>query len=131
MDAELIPTVGREFSLSVKRWLDQNLGARHDLPTLAQEFHVSTRTMLRRFGDEAGETPLAYLQAARVRRARHLLETTDRTVGGIAADVGSGTATPERSAASLPGTRADGRGSTARYPIVAAMATAGQIRRET
>jgi transcriptional regulator GlxA family with amidase domain len=90
VDPGLIPTVGREFSLSVKRWLDQNLSARYDLPTLAQEFHVSTRTMLRRFGDEAGETPLAYLQTVRVRRARHLLETTDRTVASIAADVGYG-----------------------------------------
>ncbi|MYX08202.1 helix-turn-helix domain-containing protein [Streptomyces sp. SID8375] len=88
VDPELIPTVGREFSLGVKRWLDQNLSTRYDLPTLAQEFHVSTRTMLRRFGDEAGETPLAYLQTVRVRRARHLLETTDRTVASIATDVG-------------------------------------------
>ncbi|WP_327249832.1 GlxA family transcriptional regulator [Streptomyces sp. NBC_01320] len=88
VDSALIPTVGRDFSLSVKRWLDQNLSARYDLPTLAQEFHVSTRTMLRRFGDEAGETPLAYLQTVRVRRARHLLETTDRTIASIAADVG-------------------------------------------
>ncbi|MFJ8595165.1 GlxA family transcriptional regulator [Streptomyces sp. NPDC093598] len=88
VDVALIPTVGREFSLSVKRWLDQNVSARYDLPTLAQQFHVSTRTMLRRFGEEAGETPLAYLQRVRVRRARHLLETTDRTVASIAADVG-------------------------------------------
>ncbi|GAA2807184.1 helix-turn-helix domain-containing protein [Kitasatospora sp. CM 4170] len=88
VDPALMPTVGREFSLGVKRWLDQNLGARYDLPALAREFHVSTRTMLRRFAAEAGETPLAYLQAVRVRRARHLLETTDRTVAGIAADVG-------------------------------------------
>ncbi|MCH0564623.1 GlxA family transcriptional regulator [Streptomyces sp. MUM 2J] len=88
VDSELLPTVGRDFSLSVKRWLDRNLSTRYDLPTLAQEFHVSTRTMLRRFGDEAGQTPLAYLQTARVRRARLLLETTDRTVSGIAADVG-------------------------------------------
>ncbi|OIJ99108.1 GlxA family transcriptional regulator [Streptomyces colonosanans] len=88
VDSELVPTAGREFSLNVKRWLDQNLGARYDLPALAQEFHVSTRTMLRRFGEEAGETPLGYLQAVRVRRAKHLLETTDRTVASIAADVG-------------------------------------------
>jgi transcriptional regulator GlxA family with amidase domain len=88
VDPGLIPTVGRGFSLSVKRWLDQNLRSRYDLPALAQEFHVSTRTLLRRFGDEAGETPLAYLQTARVRRARHLLETTDKTVASIAADVG-------------------------------------------
>ncbi|KUJ65620.1 AraC family transcriptional regulator [Streptomyces albus subsp. albus] len=88
VDSGLIPTAGREFSLSVKRWLDQNLSARYDLSTLAHEFHVSTRTLLRRFGGETGETPLEYLQTARVRRARHLLETTDRTVAGIAADVG-------------------------------------------
>ncbi|MFD8588705.1 GlxA family transcriptional regulator [Streptomyces sp. NPDC059637] len=88
VDPELLPTVGREFSLGVKRWLDQNLGARYDLPALAREFHVSTRTMLRRFGEETGRTPLAYLQTARVRRAEHLLETTDRTVADIAADVG-------------------------------------------
>lgn len=90
VDAGLLPTVGREFSLGVKRRLDRSLGARYDLPALAREFHVSTRTMLRRFGDEAGQTPLAYLQTARVRRARHLLETTDRTVASIAADVGYG-----------------------------------------
>ncbi|MFE1782532.1 GlxA family transcriptional regulator [Streptomyces sp. NPDC059506] len=88
VDPELLPAVGREFSLGVKRWLDQNLGARYDLPALAREFHVSTRTMLRRFGEETGRTPLAYLQTARVRRAEHLLETTDRTVADIAADVG-------------------------------------------
>lgn len=88
VDPGLMPTVGKEFSLGVKRWLDQNLNARYDLAALAQEFHVSTRTMLRRFGAEADETPLAYLQTARVRRATHLLETTDRTVARIAADVG-------------------------------------------
>ncbi|MFD6812509.1 helix-turn-helix domain-containing protein, partial [Streptomyces anthocyanicus] len=47
-----------------------------------------TRTLLRRFGAETGRTPLAYLHTARVRRARHLLETTDRTIAAIAADVG-------------------------------------------
>ncbi|MGW5733308.1 MULTISPECIES: GlxA family transcriptional regulator [Streptomyces] len=88
VDSALIPTPGREFSLSVKRWLDQNLRTRYDLPALADEFHVSTRTLLRRFGREAGETPLAYLHAARVRRARHLLESTDQTVAGVAAEVG-------------------------------------------
>ena len=49
---------------------------------------VSTRTLLRRFSDETGQSPLRYLQASRVRRARHLLETTDRTVAAVAAAVG-------------------------------------------
>ncbi|HEY9370890.1 helix-turn-helix transcriptional regulator, partial [Streptomyces sp.] len=55
---------------------------------LSDTFKVSTRTMLRRFADETGQSPLAYLQSSRVRRARHLLETTHRTVAGIAAAVG-------------------------------------------
>ncbi|MER5207596.1 helix-turn-helix domain-containing protein [Streptomyces sp. NPDC002825] len=88
VDLEVMPTTGRGFSPTVMRWLDQNLAARYDLPALAREFGVSTRTMLRRFGDETGRTPLAYLHSARVRRARHLLETTDRTVARIAAEVG-------------------------------------------
>ncbi|WP_418959497.1 GlxA family transcriptional regulator [Streptomyces tritici] len=92
VDPALVPAAGEEFSSAVKRWLDLNLAARYDLSALARAFHVSTRTMLRRFGEETGETPLAYLQSARVRRARHLLETTDRTVASVAAEVGYGDA---------------------------------------
>lgn len=88
VDARLLPALGAEFSQSVKRWLEQHLCERYDLGLLAEAFQVSTRTMLRRFRDETGESPLAYLQAARVRKAEHLLETTDRTVARIAADVG-------------------------------------------
>lgn len=88
VEPDMLPTVGHDFSLGVKRWLDQNLDARYDLSVLAREFHVSTRTMLRRFGDEAGRSPLEYLQAARVARARYLLEATDKPVARIAADVG-------------------------------------------
>ncbi|WP_031012964.1 GlxA family transcriptional regulator [Streptomyces sp. NRRL F-5727] len=88
VDPDLLPATGHAFSAGVMRRLDQNLAARYDLPSLAREFGVSTRTLLRRFGAETGRTPLAHLQAARVRRARHLLETTDRTVAAIAADVG-------------------------------------------
>ena len=43
---------------------------------------------LRRFADETGQSPLEYLQSSRVRRARHLLEATNRTVGSISAAVG-------------------------------------------
>lgn len=88
VDPDLLPALGHEFARGVQRWLDQNLTARYDLPALAQAFHVSTRTMLRRFGEETGQSPLAYLQAARVRRARRLLESTDTTIARIAADVG-------------------------------------------
>ncbi|MGA4960150.1 GlxA family transcriptional regulator [Streptomyces lavendulocolor] len=88
VDPRLLPQPGREFSQQVMRRLDQNLAERYDLAALAAAFRVSTRTLLRRFGEETGRSPLAHLQDSRVRRARHLLETTDRTVAAIAATVG-------------------------------------------
>ncbi|MFF3755520.1 GlxA family transcriptional regulator [Streptomyces sp. NPDC002185] len=88
VDARLLPRPGNEFSRRVMRHLDQNLSARYDLAALADTFRVSTRTLLRRFAASTGRSPLQYLQTARVRRARHLLETTDRTVASIATAVG-------------------------------------------
>ncbi|OKJ88812.1 AraC family transcriptional regulator [Streptomyces sp. TSRI0107] len=88
VDPRLLPQPGREFSQRVMRRLDQNLAERYDLAALADAFRVSTRTLLRRFAEETGRSPLAHLQASRVRRARHLLETTDRTVAAVAAAVG-------------------------------------------
>ncbi|MEW1636911.1 helix-turn-helix domain-containing protein [Streptomyces sp. NPDC093801] len=87
-DPRLLPQPGREFSQRVMRRLDQNLAERYDLAALADAFQVSTRTLLRRFAEETGHSPLVHLQASRVRRARHLLESTDRTVAAIAAAVG-------------------------------------------
>ncbi|MGW7285452.1 GlxA family transcriptional regulator [Streptomyces sp. NPDC054847] len=88
VDPRLLPQPGREFSQQVMRRLDQKLTERYDLAALADAFGVSTRTLLRRFAEETGRSPLAHLQASRVRRARHLLETTDRPVSAVAAAVG-------------------------------------------
>ncbi|MGV9266886.1 GlxA family transcriptional regulator [Kitasatospora sp. NPDC003701] len=88
VDVRLLPQPGNGFSRRVMRRLDQNLAARYDLAALADAFRVSTRTLLRRFADETGQSPLEYLQSSRVRRARHLLETTDRTVASISTAVG-------------------------------------------
>lgn len=88
VDARLLPQPGDEFSGGVMRWLDQNLSTRYDLAALANTFNVSSRTLLRRFAAETGRSPLEHLRSARVRRARHLLATTDRTVASISAAVG-------------------------------------------
>lgn len=88
VDPRLLPQPGGEFSQRVMRRLEQSLAERYDLAALAGAFQVSTRTLLRRFAEETGRSPLAHLQAARVRCARHLLETTDRTVAAVAAAVG-------------------------------------------
>ncbi|MFD0689910.1 GlxA family transcriptional regulator [Actinomadura fibrosa] len=88
VDARLLPRPGNAFSHRVMRRLDQDLTARYDLTALAAASNVSARTLLRRFSAETGQSPLGYLQSARVRRARHLLETTDLTIAAVAATVG-------------------------------------------
>lgn len=57
---------------------------------------MSTRTLNRRFREHTGTTPLQWLHRARVRRAQHLLETTDRPVDRIGAEVGFGSPTAFR-----------------------------------
>jgi transcriptional regulator GlxA family with amidase domain len=88
VDQHLLPATGTSFSNEVQRYLDQHLEDRYDLAALAAHFRTSTRTLLRRYKADTGEPPLAYLQRARVRRARHLLENTDRGVGEIRTSVG-------------------------------------------
>lgn len=88
IDLDLLPRAGGHFAQSVMRHLDQHLAAPYDLRSIAAAANVSSRTLLRRFASEAGESPLRYLQKARVRRARHLLETTDRSAAAITAAVG-------------------------------------------
>jgi transcriptional regulator GlxA family with amidase domain len=88
VDSSLLPRGGSDFCRRVMRRLDQEMAEPYDLGALAAEFHVSTRTLLRRFAAEAGQSPLAYLQGSRVRRARHLLESSERPVSQVARAVG-------------------------------------------
>ncbi|WP_235871222.1 helix-turn-helix domain-containing protein [Rhodococcus spongiicola] len=85
----MLPAERAPFADDVGAWLVEHLAEPYDLNRLAGAFHVSTRTMLRRFGAETGQTPLGFLGRARVRVARNLLETTDLSVGRIAERVGS------------------------------------------
>lgn len=87
IDETLEGSVRQAFSTNVRRDLLTNLDREYDLPALAAAHHVSTRTMLRRFRAETGQTPLDFLQAARVSRAKQLLEATDLSVEQIARSV--------------------------------------------
>lgn len=77
-------------------WLQDNLNRDLTLPDIAAEAGLSTRTLIRRFRDQTGTTPLQWLHRARIRRAQHLLETTQHSVERIAAQVGFGSATAFR-----------------------------------
>ncbi len=88
VDHELLPVPHARFSDDVRDWLRRHLREPYDLGRLADQFHVSTRTLLRRFGRETSESPLAFLQQTRIAAARRLLETLDLSVQEIVAEVG-------------------------------------------
>ncbi|MGP3776837.1 GlxA family transcriptional regulator [Streptomyces sp. SDT5-1] len=77
-------------------WLQENLERDLSLADIAAHAGISTRTLMRRFREQTGCTPLQWLHRARVRRAQHLLETTQDPVERIAAQVGFGSPTAFR-----------------------------------
>ncbi|QBX57536.1 helix-turn-helix domain-containing protein [Nocardioides seonyuensis] len=76
------------FSTAVRAHLLDRIDEAYDLAALAAHFHVSTRTLLRRFRAETNQTPLDFIQSARIGRAKRLLETTDLGVAEVSAAVG-------------------------------------------
>lgn len=79
-----------DFAGQVMASLEQRLGTPYNLDELAAAFHVSSRTLLRRFKTESGITPLAHLQQARVAQARRLLEAGADSVARVTEKVGYG-----------------------------------------
>ncbi|MEV7674630.1 MULTISPECIES: GlxA family transcriptional regulator [unclassified Streptomyces] len=77
-------------------WLRENLARDLTLADIAARSGTSTRTLIRRFRDQTGTTPLQWLHRARIRRAQHLLETTEHSVERIGAQVGFGSPTTFR-----------------------------------
>ncbi|MGW0045408.1 GlxA family transcriptional regulator [Rhodococcus sp. NPDC003348] len=84
----MVPTTSGPFATAVQRWLVDHLTEPYNLSRLADAFHVSTRTLLRRYGGEEGRTPLAFLQEARIAAAKRLLADTDVPIGDIPRRVG-------------------------------------------
>ncbi|QYF94139.1 helix-turn-helix domain-containing protein [Massilia sp. PAMC28688] len=90
IDARMMAPPAAGFGASVRAWIDHRLAEPYDLQRLADSFHVSPRTLLRRFKDDTGATPLGYLQRARVDKARLLLESTTLAVAQVTGQVGYG-----------------------------------------
>ncbi len=77
-------------------WLQDNLGRDLTLTDIAAHAGTSTRTLIRRFREQTGTTPLQWLHRARIRRAQHLLEATRHSVERIGTQVGFGSPTAFR-----------------------------------
>jgi transcriptional regulator GlxA family with amidase domain len=69
-------------------WLTSNITKPVSIDDLATAMHVSYRTLNRRFLDITGMTPLTYLQALKIERAKELLESTPGDFEEITEKVG-------------------------------------------
>jgi transcriptional regulator GlxA family with amidase domain len=81
----------REPLRELQAWLPDHLEEDLSVPALARRACMSERNFARAFRDETGMTPAAYVEAARVERARIALETGDLPVEAIARQAGFGT----------------------------------------
>jgi transcriptional regulator GlxA family with amidase domain len=88
VDASMFTPAEPSFARAVSDWLERRIAEPYDLALLAQAFHVSPRTMLRRVKLETAETPLGLLQRARVEKAKHLLLKTNLSIARITEAVG-------------------------------------------
>ena len=79
-------------------WMLENLALPYGLDTLARRAHMSRRTLTRRFREETGVPPMTWLAAARIDRARELLETTTEPVENIGRLTGLGAPAAVRAA---------------------------------
>jgi transcriptional regulator GlxA family with amidase domain len=83
---------------ALREWMLGDLARPLDVDTLAARVHLSRRTFLRRFREETGTSPMAWLTSARLDRARELLETTDVPVEHLGRHTGLGSAATVRAA---------------------------------
>jgi transcriptional regulator GlxA family with amidase domain len=81
----------RDTLVQLASWIADHLGDDLSVPVLAARTSMSVRNFSRRFAQEFGSTPGAYVEAVRVEAGRRLLETTGRGLTDIARDCGFGT----------------------------------------
>ena len=71
-------------------WMAENTDVDQSLEALSKRAGMSARTLIRRFREQTGTTPLQWSSLARVRRVQSLLETTNMALEQIAHEVGFG-----------------------------------------
>jgi transcriptional regulator GlxA family with amidase domain len=87
-----VPECDAETLGPLLAWITENLDEELSVESLARQARMSPRTFARRFRQETGTTPHAWVSRQRVLRAEELLETTDRSIDWIAGEVGFGNA---------------------------------------
>lgn len=88
-----VPVADAASTAGAREWALGRLAEPLSVAELARRVHMSERTFARRFREETGQSPAAWLRRQRVDAALNLLETADTGVDEIAAHVGLGTGT--------------------------------------
>ncbi|KUO10887.1 GlxA family transcriptional regulator [Streptomyces sp. DSM 15324] len=87
-----VPDPQQAGTTTARAWALGRLHEPIQLRDMAAQESLSVRTFTRRFREETGVSPGQWLTQQRVERARHLLESSDRSVDQVARDSGFGTA---------------------------------------
>ncbi|MGW5259542.1 helix-turn-helix domain-containing protein [Microbispora sp. NPDC004025] len=87
-----VPPSGEDGLAPVLQWALEHLHQQLTVAQMAAWASVSTRTLVRWFHAATGTTPLRWLHAQRLARARRLLETTDLPIERVSRLCGMGTA---------------------------------------
>jgi transcriptional regulator GlxA family with amidase domain len=87
-----VTTAGEASLVQTRAWALERLSDPLTLRVLARHAGVSQRTLIRRFIEETGATPLQWLLNARLGKAREMLETSTLPIDRVAQDCGLGTA---------------------------------------
>ncbi len=90
--ARQVPACDAETLGPLLTWMNENLAEDLGVEELARRSHMSARTFARRFRDETGTTPHAWVTRQRLQVAEELLEQTDHSIDWIAGEVGFGNA---------------------------------------
>jgi transcriptional regulator GlxA family with amidase domain len=94
----LMPEANGDELGALRGWMLENLALPLDLETLATRALMSRRTLSRRFREETGLSPMAWLADARIDRAREILETTTEPVESLGRLTGLGAPVSVRAA---------------------------------
>ncbi|GAB3979816.1 helix-turn-helix domain-containing protein [Actinoallomurus acanthiterrae] len=87
-----VPPAGGDGLAPLLQWAVQHMDQQLTVAQMADQAGLSPRTLVRRFHEATGTTPLRWLHAQRLARVRHLLESTDLSIERISQLCGMGSA---------------------------------------
>src|SRR5689334_4313471 len=86
-----VPPLDHYSTAPTREWALRHLDEELTVPRMARHANMSARTFNRRFREETGESPGAWIRSRRVDRARELLESRDMPIDEVARLSGLGT----------------------------------------